>query len=86
MRSGFAAATGDIVLVQDADLEYDPAEYRALARADFERKSRRRFRLPIHGRASAPGRLFLAHGRKQIADLVFQHVHKREPHRHGNLL
>jgi glycosyltransferase involved in cell wall biosynthesis len=27
MRSGFAASTGDIVAVQDADLEYDPAEY-----------------------------------------------------------
>ena len=35
VRTGLAAVTGDLVLVQDADLEYDPADYPALL-APFE--------------------------------------------------
>jgi glycosyltransferase involved in cell wall biosynthesis len=30
LRTGFAAARGDVVVVQDADLEYDPAEFGVL--------------------------------------------------------
>lgn len=30
LKTGFSVSTGDIVLVQDADLEYDPGEYKLL--------------------------------------------------------
>ena len=39
LRTGFAQVTGDIVLIQDADLEYDPADYHVLLRPILENKA-----------------------------------------------
>src|SRR5579859_1398776 len=39
LRRGFQEATGDVVLVQDADLEYDPSEYPRLIQPILENRA-----------------------------------------------
>jgi len=39
LRTGFSLATGDIVIVQDADLEYDPQEYPAIIQPILDGKA-----------------------------------------------
>jgi glycosyltransferase involved in cell wall biosynthesis len=39
LRTGIASATGDIVIIQDADMEYDPNEYQRLVEPIFNNRA-----------------------------------------------
>ena len=45
LRRGFTEASGDIILVQDADLEYDPVDYPQLLKPILDGRGGCGFRL-----------------------------------------
>ena len=86
LRTGFAAATGEIVLVQDADLEYDPRDYPRLLQPILEDRADVVFGSRFTGGESHRVLYFWHSVVNKAADAALEHADGPEPHRHGDLL
>lgn len=59
LRDGFKEATGDIIVIQDADLEYDPVDYKDLIKLILEDKADVAYGSRLNG--GKPSRAFMFH-------------------------
>ena len=71
LHRGIQEATGDVVIIQDADLEYDPAEYPTAAARSSKDKADVVYGSRFIGEA-APRALLLALGRQPVPDAALQ--------------
>lgn len=59
LRDGFKEATGDIIIIQDADLEYDPVDYKDLIKLILDNKADVAYGSRLNG--GKPSRAFMFH-------------------------
>ena len=86
IRTAITRMTGDIAVVQDSDLEYDPADFPRLLEADRGGPSRCSLRFSIRCEPRATGPSVLALPRESDPDMVHERPERSEPDRHGDLL
>jgi len=86
VRRAIKEATGDVCIVQDADLEYDPQEYFQLLEPIIDGRRRCRLWHAVHGRRPASRPLVLALRRQPDSDHCLERLQQPESDRHGNLL
>ena len=59
LRTGMLSATGDIIIIQDADLEYDPVDYKDLIKLILDGKADVAYGSRLNG--GKPSRAFMFH-------------------------
>jgi glycosyltransferase involved in cell wall biosynthesis len=79
LRHGVQEATGDFVLIQDADREYDPADYPRLLDPLVQGKADVVYGSRFLGQWAASGALLLAFGGQPVPHLAFEHPHQHQP-------
>jgi glycosyltransferase involved in cell wall biosynthesis len=70
LRSGFARASGDFVLIQDADLEYDPADYHKLLAPILEGEADVVYGSRFREAGEYPGKAFWHYGGNRLLTVL----------------